>query len=139
MFTTLQYLLCISPKINETHRRAYMCITSSYNNKFFFIFFIFHSLIDCFACFLLYCAEIFHREHIAAVMCVTSAMNNTLIVSGGDDSSIIISSFSSGKSVSNKKDTFIFFLILELYNTQYSYIFYSFSLFFYCYFALKLR
>ena len=39
------------------------------------------------------------REHIAAVICVTCAMNNTLFISGGDDSSIIISSLSTGKLV----------------------------------------
>uniref|UniRef100_A0A6B2E988 Putative conserved secreted protein n=1 Tax=Phlebotomus kandelakii TaxID=1109342 RepID=A0A6B2E988_9DIPT len=38
-------------------------------------------------------------EHIAAVICVTYALNNTYIISGGDDSSIIISSMETGKLV----------------------------------------
>lgn len=38
-------------------------------------------------------------EHIAPVLCVTVALNNSVIVSGGDDSSIIITSLANGKVV----------------------------------------
>lgn len=40
------------------------------------------------------------REHTATVLCVTSALNNSLIISGGEDCSIVIASFSTGKLVS---------------------------------------
>lgn len=43
----------------------------------------------------------YSREHIAPVICVTSAMDNTIIISGSEDSSIILSSFSTGKLVCN--------------------------------------
>lgn len=39
-------------------------------------------------------------EHIAPVLCITSALNNSVIVSGGEDSSLIISSLANGKIVS---------------------------------------
>ena len=38
-------------------------------------------------------------EHIAPVLCITSALNNSVIISGGEDSSIIITSLASGKVV----------------------------------------
>lgn len=38
-------------------------------------------------------------EHIAPVLCITSALNNSVIVTGGDDSSIIITSLANGKVV----------------------------------------
>lgn len=38
-------------------------------------------------------------EHIAPVLCITSALNNSIIISGGDDSSIIITSLANGKVV----------------------------------------
>lgn len=38
-------------------------------------------------------------EHIAPVLCITSALNNSVIITGGEDSSIIISSLASGKVV----------------------------------------
>lgn len=39
-------------------------------------------------------------EHIAPVLCISSALNNSIIVSGGEDSSIIITSLANGKVVS---------------------------------------
>lgn len=39
-------------------------------------------------------------EHIAPVLTVTSALNNSVIVSGGEDSSIIITSLTNGSVVS---------------------------------------
>lgn len=39
-------------------------------------------------------------EHIAPVLCVTVALNNSVIVSGGEDSSIIITSLANGHVVS---------------------------------------
>lgn len=56
-----------------------------------YIFHALHTHFDEFLC----------SEHIAAVSCVTSAMDNTIIISGSDDSSIILSSFSTGKLVWN--------------------------------------
>lgn len=38
-------------------------------------------------------------EHIAPVLCITSALNNSIIISGGEDSSIIITSLANGKVV----------------------------------------
>lgn len=38
-------------------------------------------------------------EHIAPVLCVTPALNNSLIVSGGEDSRIIVSSLLTGEVV----------------------------------------
>lgn len=43
------------------------------------------------------------REHIASVLCVTCALNNTLVISGGEDSRIIITSLTNGEVV-NKID-----------------------------------
>lgn len=40
-------------------------------------------------------------EHIAPVLCLTLALGGTVIVSGGDDSSIIITSLATGKAVSH--------------------------------------
>lgn len=46
--------------------------------------------------------SIVHRiaEHIAPVLCVTNALNNSVVASGGEDCSIIISSLATGKLVS---------------------------------------
>ncbi|ENN76779.1 hypothetical protein YQE_06620, partial [Dendroctonus ponderosae] len=38
-------------------------------------------------------------EHIAPVLCITSALNNAVIITGGEDSSIIISSLATGNVV----------------------------------------
>lgn len=38
-------------------------------------------------------------EHIAPVLCITSALNNSVIITGGEDSRIIISSLGTGKVV----------------------------------------
>lgn len=46
---------------------------------------------------------IFRSEHIASVLSVTCALNNKLVVSGGEDSRIIITSLSNGQ-VANKID-----------------------------------
>lgn len=41
------------------------------------------------------------RLHIAPVSCVTSALDNSIVISGSEDSSIIISSLETGKLVSS--------------------------------------
>lgn len=38
-------------------------------------------------------------EHIAPVLCITSALNNSVIISGGEDSSIIITSLADGRVI----------------------------------------
>lgn len=38
-------------------------------------------------------------EHIAPVLCITCALNNSVIISGGEDSSIIVTSLQSGDLV----------------------------------------
>lgn len=43
------------------------------------------------------------REHIASVLCVTCALNNSLVISGGEDSRIIITSLTNGEVI-NKID-----------------------------------
>lgn len=40
------------------------------------------------------------RHHTAPVSCVTSALDNSIVISGSDDSSIIIASLETGKLVS---------------------------------------
>lgn len=40
------------------------------------------------------------RLHVAPVSCVTTALDNTIVISGSEDSSIIISSLETGKLVS---------------------------------------
>lgn len=37
------------------------------------------------------------REHIASVLCVTCAFNDTLLISGGEDSRIIVTSLANGQ------------------------------------------
>ena len=42
---------------------------------------------------------IFSREHIAPVLALTTASNHALVVSGGEDSSIIICSLATGQCI----------------------------------------
>lgn len=53
-------------------------------------------------------------EHIAPVLCVTSALNGTVIVSGGEDSSIIISSITNGKVVCTKTPFLLIPTLIDL-------------------------
>lgn len=40
-------------------------------------------------------------EHIAPVLCITTALNNSVIISGGEDSSIIVTSLQKGELVNS--------------------------------------
>lgn len=74
-----------------------------------FVFVHTHSFSFIHISYITHFVEFLCSEHIAAVSCVTSAMDNTIIISGSEDSSIILSSFSTGKLVWNCH-LFLFFV-----------------------------